>query len=293
MSEINIFAAIAASFALVSSDAFADSSQVRKCYRDGKTLYQDAPCATTHVALPYADAAATSVAARPPVPRERRVGVAQVDAPAAPGVADIAEQWRRGALAPGMSDTVVLNRPKWGRPKAVARSRAPDGYREVWTYAADANGANRVLTFLNGRLVEIRFDEPPPATTHAFAGDPRLLRASVPFTSERTVVRVGATDSSIPHGASIAISRASEPAVSVAPMEAPARIAHAKAEPGSPRGLGLAPEATGERSSADAAPSRESLPTSVIAVPDTAGSSSSEHETSSSFATSGVAAISE
>jgi len=60
-----------------------------------------------------------------------------------------------------VSDTVVLNHSSWGRPQRIARSRAPEGFQETWTYAARSGADARILRFLNGHLVAIDVEVPP------------------------------------------------------------------------------------------------------------------------------------
>ena len=59
-------------------------------------------------------------------------------------------------LIPGMSDTKVLNMRGWGRPQHIARSRGEDGWREEWTYVSRADGATRLVQFVNGKVAAMR-----------------------------------------------------------------------------------------------------------------------------------------
>lgn len=179
---------MASTFTFVWWTAQAAQPAIHKCLADGRTRYQNAPCSTHDVALPFRDSSSDAIRVH-----RRNGGESAPSTKAEPAgsaaSADILEQWHRGELALGMSDTIVLNRPHWGRPHTIVRDRARDGYREVWTYAADARGVSRVLSFLNGQLVEIRRDPDPvvaiqensnqvvtdsPSSRAALRADPRI-----------------------------------------------------------------------------------------------------------------------
>lgn len=138
-------------------------SELFKCRADGATLYQNAPCGTDpHIvtASPAAQgppaaasgAGATTPAFVPPKPHDPR------DRPSLVSNAD---------LVVGMSDTVVLNRPQWGRPHKIARLRASDGFREEWKYVSRTDGSARILRFLNGKLTAMDYESAP-----SIAGSP-------------------------------------------------------------------------------------------------------------------------
>jgi len=72
-------------------------------------------------------------------------------------------------LYAGMTDTQVLNLPRWGRPARITRMKDTHSWRERWTYEHQGKGGDgRVLYFENGLLVKHE-DALPPASIEARA----------------------------------------------------------------------------------------------------------------------------
>jgi hypothetical protein len=144
------------SAALVSG---ANAQDIHRCVSDENVVaYQSAPCEAGSIdagilRLPqYADPPQRDTASAPPtdggttaVPDEPRAKAATL--------AGIRAFPFRRAIALGITDDQVLNLADWGRPTHIAHTRARQGFRERWTYAA-AEGV-RELSFVNGRLVDI------------------------------------------------------------------------------------------------------------------------------------------
>jgi len=53
-----------------------------------------------------------------------------------------------------MSDTKILNMPRWGRPHKVSRTEANHAWLEEWTYFAP--DGEKQLQFANGKLTGMR-----------------------------------------------------------------------------------------------------------------------------------------
>src|ERR1700730_15050536 len=72
-------------------------------------------------------------------------------------------------LSIGMTDTQVLNLPRWGRPAQIIRSKGGHVWREQWIYKDRSTGdERRFLYFENARLVD-QEDAPPPPSFQARA----------------------------------------------------------------------------------------------------------------------------
>lgn len=145
----------------VAWSAQAAPSTIYKCLADGAPQYQNVPCGPEQVSVSRSIATTSAVSS---APKETMPPETEAMKSASASTTETIEPFRfvrGGELAVGMSDTVVLNHPRWGRPQNIARLRAPDGFREEWTYVSRADGSARTLRFLNGRLVAI--DDARPA----------------------------------------------------------------------------------------------------------------------------------
>lgn len=231
--------------ATVPSTSRAATSSIYKCVADGTTRYQDVACDAAHENSPHAGA--------PPRTRSRIVP----DAPGAerslavgPESADELPLQQRGELVPGMTDTIVLNRAGWGRPRGIVRTLTPEGYRERWTYPARADGSVRVLLFLNGRLSAIE-DDAPPAIAAAIPDS--AAEAAVPArTFESSADAEGLGAGSVVRGAAASASAGplpTEPQVTRRPAGQAGGVAAL------PRGPDAAREPAGTAASADASSS--------------------------------------
>lgn len=158
--------------------AQAGPSLIYKCRSEGVIQYQSVPCE------------GASAVDRAPIAVRRSAVDASSDGIGEPDAGfDASGSWLHGGeLAPGVTDTVALNHPGWGRPQAIKRMRASDGFREVWTYAASIEGRVRVLRFLNGRLMAIDEESVPVVSI-----EPASRGASVPDAIASAMPR-------IPHG---------------------------------------------------------------------------------------------
>jgi hypothetical protein len=137
---------------------------IHKCLDGGATQYQNVPCSSGQVALPYAHSASGPMDAGNDLVGSRP---RQAEAAGFSEAGDIMQQWRHRDVVPGVSDTVVLNRPEWGRPLHISRARAAHGFLEEWKYGPDAEGRDRMLRFVNGRLAEIVREAPPAVAVRA------------------------------------------------------------------------------------------------------------------------------
>jgi len=140
--------ALIAFLAVVSLDAAAGG--IYKCVERGATTYQSTPCAHGQAETPIAIANA-GVQTTPGQPTAVPVATTQ---------GRKRGPWKHTTVEIGISDDEVLNMPGWGRPTQILRSRARQGWEEVWRYG---NGyrSQRELRFVNARLADIV--ETPPA----------------------------------------------------------------------------------------------------------------------------------
>jgi len=164
------------------------AQSIHKCLIDGTLQYQNAPCESSQVSIPHSIPVSAPAAS---IDRKPTVGMSILDADrgsraAQPkdGSNDVIRQASDSDLVVGMSDTIILNRARWGRPHKIARSRAPEGFREEWTYVARSDGGTRVLQFLNGRLTAVEVDTRPTIATTP-PSSPRVVAANAPAPVQR------------------------------------------------------------------------------------------------------------
>lgn len=110
----------------------------------GAVIYQGAPCGNRQGQVTLVE------------PRKREPESMNADAGTLPQTASTGSALTGSELIPGMSDTKVLNMRGWGRPQHIARSRGEDGWREEWTYVSRADGATRLVQFVNGKVAAVR-----------------------------------------------------------------------------------------------------------------------------------------
>ena len=151
-------------FALLCVTAAANAADIHKCATSSGIVYQGLPCSGAELPAPLVSAsAAASTPAPDPVTKETS-DESTSGAPAC-GARPLAPRrlpWRQATICIGMTDDEVLNLPGWGRPRTIARTRAPREWREDWTFVAGPSGP-RQLHFVNGKLtaVEREFLEGP------------------------------------------------------------------------------------------------------------------------------------
>ncbi len=143
-----------AAMLLVASVCNAES--VVGCADGGRVTFQETPCPEGATIVP------TSVSVSAPTARAD----AQPDddtVAATPGRKALRYRYAihssHDELQPGMSDLLVLNNRRWGKPQHIARSRDEHGWHEYWDYKTGANGGKQ-LHFVNGVLADIDDLEP-------------------------------------------------------------------------------------------------------------------------------------
>ncbi|MEO8565453.1 MAG: hypothetical protein ABI541_03640 [Betaproteobacteria bacterium] len=125
-----------------------NAQAIHKCLAPDGVAYQSMPCASG-----AGDVVVASLGSA------HAESVPRAEAPAAtpgrrePGANSKRAFWRT-SIAIGMSDDEVLNLPAWGRPSAIARSKANRVWYEEWIYRWRMGGTSR-LSFANGRLTGV------------------------------------------------------------------------------------------------------------------------------------------
>ena len=141
----------------LSSFSYAQEKSIYKCADSEGVGYRDTPCATQQEQTLITSA--------------RRVNWRNEDPKATqPTDARLAAMpFFATRLFIGMTDTQVLNLPRWGRPAQIIRSKAGHVWREQWIYKDRSTGDDRrFLYFENARLVD-QEDAPPPPSYQARA----------------------------------------------------------------------------------------------------------------------------
>ena len=142
----NTTAYVLGMLAIGAGPAIAESGVYKCTGASAAIVYQDVPCKEVHSQVTLVE----------PRKREPLTVDAQAASPDAQ-LKPVSEGEQRSVLSseeliPGISDTKVLNMRGWGRPQNIARSRGADGWREEWTYVSRSDGAQRLVTFVNGRV---------------------------------------------------------------------------------------------------------------------------------------------
>ena len=141
-------AALVFGLALMDVPALAENGVYKCTGADQVIVYQGEPCQARHQQITLVEPRK-----REPVPlrSEAAKSGTEGDAPRSALGAD--------ELVAGMSDTKVLNMRGWGRPQRIERSRGQDGFREEWTYVSRSDGATRLVSFVNGKVANIRSED--------------------------------------------------------------------------------------------------------------------------------------
>ena len=130
--------------ALIELPVAAQNGVFRCTDSGGAVAYQGSPCGVQSAQVTLVE------------PRKQLVGSVATAAPLKAESSEARSVFVGEELVPGMSDTRVLNMRGWGRPQHIARSRAEDGWREEWTYVSRADGATRLVQFVNGKVADVR-----------------------------------------------------------------------------------------------------------------------------------------
>ena len=122
-----------------SCTAAAHAQEIVKCTDRNGVTYQSVPC--------------------PKGQRSAAIAIANAHPEISSAVATQAlHTSTRPPLTVGMSDSQVLNLPRWGRPSKITRNKTKSAWHEHWVYVSPAAGIDR-LHFANGTLME--FDSTP------------------------------------------------------------------------------------------------------------------------------------
>jgi hypothetical protein len=225
--------------ALIDLPAVAESGVFKCTDPTGVVVYQGVPCKAQSAQVTLVE------------PRKREPSIANAGSTAAnPQESGDGRSVLAGSeLIPGMSDTKVLNMRGWGRPHHIVRSRGEDGWREEWTYVARADGATRLVQFVNGKVAGFRSQEaqaiariePPRIESQQIvqaspgAQTPTVDAATRAEDAARVVERMTRTEA--PSSAAVRWERAAEGNASVSvtePVAVATQIEAARAEPLSP-----------------------------------------------------------
>ncbi len=76
----------------------------------------------------------------------------------------------RGKLQVGVSDLMVLNNRRWGKPQRITRKREARVWHEYWNYDSGVYGRHQ-LHFINGRLADAGVISPPVMTSGITAAE--------------------------------------------------------------------------------------------------------------------------
>ena len=121
---------------------------VFKCITENSVIWQDVACTVNGDDL-------QTPPARNVIVMRREEGEAG-DAARRSGANDVSQD----KLQVGISDLLVLNNRRWGKPQRITRSREARTWHEYWNYATGVNGGKQ-LHFVNGRLASVADIEPP------------------------------------------------------------------------------------------------------------------------------------
>lgn len=157
---------IALLISAVSWTAQGTQSAIHKCLSNERLHYQHFPCGAEQLSLAHSIRTLPGLVAPPPTRMASPSSDFQSAATSNIGLNDRLRLVPEGELVVGMSDTIVLNHPGWRRPDLITRLRAPEGFREEWSYASSDQDRVRILSFINGRLIAIDVETRPVLAEH-------------------------------------------------------------------------------------------------------------------------------
>jgi hypothetical protein len=146
---MKLVVAILSGIVIGSNLTFTHAQNIYKCGGGEVIEYRDAPCATGQEGGTVSSARTVNWQSGANQSLNARLATMPLTA---------------SELYIGMTDTQVLNLPRWGRPARVTRTKETHAWRERWTYEYQSTGEDRrLLYFENGILVKQEDASPTPS----------------------------------------------------------------------------------------------------------------------------------